>query len=73
MTDRVMSANAQTAEAHAARTAELIADPNLDAATFATFGVAERSALFKADPEKYRTLQTELDRATDLARLGGGR
>lgn len=72
--NRAMSTEALAAEQHAARTAERIGDPDkLDPATFASFGVAERMALFRADPEAYRRLQTEVDKATDLSRLGGGR
>lgn len=74
MTDRVMSATAQTAEQHAARTAELVGDGSkITAEQFATFGLAERNHLFGVDPERYRALQSEFDRATGLAKLGGGR
>lgn len=72
--DRVMSTEAQAAEQHAARTADRIGDPDkLDPATFASFGVAERMHLFKTNPDRYRELQGELDKATDLTNLGGGR
>lgn len=70
----VRSQLAQAAEGFKARTAERIADPdNLDATTFARFGVAERSALFKSNPTRYAELQAELDKAADVARMGGGR
>lgn len=72
--NRVMTAEARSAEARTQRTAELIGDgANLDAATFAGLGLGERMHLFKTNPDRYRELQTELARATDLARLGGGR
>lgn len=75
MTDqRVLSAEAATLEAMARRTADVVGDGStLDAATFAGLGVAERVHLFATNPQRYRELQAELDRATDLARMAGGR
>lgn len=70
----IRSTQAQAAEDRKARTAELVGDgSSLDAATFAGLGLAERMHIFKANPDRYRELQTELDKATDLSRLGGGR
>lgn len=74
MNDRVMSTQAAAAEQHAARTAERVGDGStLDAATFATFGVAERQHLYATNPTRYAELQAELDKATDLRHLGGAR
>lgn len=75
--NRVMSNGARGRETHAQRTAELVGDgTSLDADTFASFGLAERTHLFKTNPDRYRELQAEVDRRTDLgnlARNGGGR
>jgi hypothetical protein len=75
MTDhRVMTAEATTAEAQSRRTEQLIGDgAGIDAETFAGLGLAERQRLFTVNATKYRELQAELDRATDLARRAGGR
>ena len=70
----VRTAEAQAAEAFKKRTEELVGDgTTLDAATFAAFGVDQRMRLFRINPERYRELQAELDKATDLRVLGGGR
>lgn len=72
--NRVMSSQALAAEQFDKRTADLVGDgSDLDAATFAGLGLSGRSHLFKTNPDRYRELQTELDKANDLARLRGGR
>ena len=72
--NRVMSSKAAAAEQHAARTAERVGDGSqLDAATFATLGLAERQHLYVTNPARYAELQTELDKAADLGRMGGAR
>jgi hypothetical protein len=71
----IKSTKAQAADVHAERTAELVGDGSqLTADTFATLGLAERAHLFNTNPDRYRELQAEVDRAVamDLAARNGG-
>lgn len=74
---RVMSAGARAAEQQAARTAELVGDGTaVTLEDFTGMGAGERQQLYNVNPDRYRALVAEQDKAADRAariRRNGGR
>lgn len=73
---RVMTASAASAEQQAARTAELVGDGTaVTLEDFTGMGAGERQQLYNVNPDRYRALVAEQDKADRAARIrrNGGR